>query len=122
MQIYNFRFTPIYGFNCVIFGFLVAYKQLVPEHRLLIGGYISFRTKVLPILAISGIGFMTSFFAVLDSPPFSTFYYYLVNYYQGWCGILGSWGYLRFYQRRDGILGDRSETFSILSFFPESTQ
>lgn len=107
----------------MIFGLLVAYKQLVPEHRvLLIGGFISFRTKVLPILAMSILGGVVGVCMLVDSEPYHTFYYYSIIYLQAWSGMLSAWGYLRFYQRRDGIQGDRSETFSILSFFPESLQ
>jgi hypothetical protein len=100
----------------------VAYKQLVPEHRILIAGFISFRTKVLPIMALSVIGVLVTVMGLVESDPYPIFYYFFVTYLQGWSGMLGAWGYLRFYQRRDGILGDRSETFSILSFFPESWQ
>jgi hypothetical protein len=113
---------PIFGFTSAIFGYLVAYKQLVPEHRILVGGVISFRAKVFPVLALSVIGTLVTVLGFVDTDPYPMFYSLLILYFQGWCGMLGAWGYLRFYQRRDGIQGDRSETFSILSFFPESSQ
>lgn len=34
-------------------------------------------------------------------------------------GAIVSWVYLRFYQRRDGFIGDSSESFSFIMFFPE---
>lgn len=34
-------------------------------------------------------------------------------------GALVSWVYLRFFQRRDGFIGDSSESFSFIMFFPE---
>jgi hypothetical protein len=38
-------------------------------------------------------------------------------------GIFSSWIYLRFYKKADSLhRGDRSETFSFASFFPDSLQ
>ena len=37
-------------------------------------------------------------------------------------GLFISWVYSRFFKIQDGIKGDRSETFSFASFFPEATQ
>ncbi|KAJ3016006.1 hypothetical protein HKX48_004262 [Thoreauomyces humboldtii] len=37
-------------------------------------------------------------------------------------GTLVAWLYTRFFKRQDGIKGDRSETFSFASFFPDFLQ
>ncbi|CAI2163677.1 11922_t:CDS:2 [Funneliformis geosporum] len=37
-------------------------------------------------------------------------------------GSFISWVYLRFFKYQDGLIGDRSETFSMASFFPEFIQ
>jgi hypothetical protein len=37
-------------------------------------------------------------------------------------GLFISWIYSRFFRVQDGIRGDRSETFSFASFFPEAAQ
>ncbi|CAG8506907.1 26447_t:CDS:2, partial [Gigaspora margarita] len=76
------------GMIGVICGFLVALKQLVPEHLVRIP--ISIRVK-------------SQFLFVI----------------YGW---LISWTYIRFFKVQDGLRGDRSETFSMASFFPEFIQ
>ena len=37
-------------------------------------------------------------------------------------GFVMSWVYLRFYQRKDGVKGDSSDTFTFESFFPDPLQ
>ncbi|KAJ1568513.1 hypothetical protein HK405_001084 [Cladochytrium tenue] len=37
-------------------------------------------------------------------------------------GSVVAWVYIRFFKVQEGIRGDRSESFSFASFFPESTQ
>lgn len=37
-------------------------------------------------------------------------------------GLFISWIYARFFKTQDGVKGDRSETFSFASFFPEAVQ
>lgn len=102
-------------------SFLVAFKQLVPEHTVTIfKGLIKMRVKHLPSLflllnTLSGIIFGTDTAAVL-----------------AWLGLLCSWIYLRFYRRQAdlsgtstdglGIKGDASETFSFACFFPDVVQ
>ena len=96
----------------------MAFKQVVPEHKIVLAGVISFRTKVLPMIALSTLGILVTILWIIGA--YDYYLEFLVMYFHGWSGILGSWGYLRFYQKRDGIQGDRSETFSMASFFPES--
>ncbi|CAG8580378.1 801_t:CDS:2, partial [Dentiscutata erythropus] len=96
------------GMIGVICGFLVALKQLVPEHLVRIP--LSIRIKHFP-----GIFVIWSFayFLIFDAQSQFLFVIY------GW---LISWTYIRFFKMQDGLRGDRSETFSMASFFPEFIQ
>lgn len=100
-------------------SFLVAFKQLVPEHTVTIArGFIKIRVKHFPAIflvanTISGLVFGTDTALVL-----------------AWLGFLTSWTYLRFYKRQpdlssastggaSGIRGDASETFAFAYFWPD---
>ncbi|RWQ96707.1 rhomboid family protein [Paecilomyces variotii] len=113
--------TPICGGVALQGAFLVAFKQLVPEHTVtILRGVIKVRVKHFPSLflllnTISGVAFGTDTAAVL-----------------AWVGLLTSWTYLRFYKRQPdlsgtstsglGIKGDASETFAFAGFFPDAVQ
>ncbi|BDD55611.1 hypothetical protein MPDQ_006906 [Monascus purpureus] len=102
-------------------SFLVAFKQLVPEHTVTVfKGLIKMRVKHFPALflflnTISGIFLRTDTAAIL-----------------AWSGLLSSWTYLRFYKRQPdltgtstdglGVKGDASETFSFACLFPDAIQ
>lgn len=102
-------------------SFLVAFKQLVPEHTVTIfKGLVKMRVKHFPALflllnTISGVLFGTHIAAVL-----------------AWLGLLTSWTYLRFFKRQPdltgtstdglGIKGDASETFAFACLFPDAIQ
>ncbi|KAL4892605.1 rhomboid family protein [Aspergillus ambiguus] len=102
-------------------SFLVAFKQLVPEHTVTIfKGLVKMRVKHFPALflllnTISGLLFGTHVAAVL-----------------AWLGLLTSWTYLRFFKRQPdltgtstdglGIKGDASETFAFACLFPDAIQ
>ncbi|KAK2757670.1 hypothetical protein FQN54_004639 [Arachnomyces sp. PD_36] len=117
----NSSLTAICGGISVQASFLVAFKQLVPEHTVtILKGIIKMRVKHFPALflllnAIGGIVFGTHTAAILS-----------------WLGILTSWTYLRFYKRQPdlsgtstselGIKGDASETFAFAYFFPDTLQ
>ncbi|KAI5959552.1 uncharacterized protein KGF55_005196 [Candida pseudojiufengensis] len=110
---------PLGGGISYYFGFLVVFKQLIPEHNIvLFQGLINFRIKHLPfasliILTIWSIGFGTLYPAL---PSITSFF---ISYF-----------YLRFYQslKTDSILpsnnqdsllvGDASDTFQLVEFFP----
>lgn len=100
-------FAPFSGFSGVIGGFMVALKQIAPEQELNLLPGVSLRAKHLPGLLLL-VNF-TFFFLGFPSTslPFTFF------------GVCGAWVYLRFYQRHEGHVGDRSEEFSFASFFPE---
>lgn len=100
-------------------AFLVAFKQLVPEHTVTIArGFIKIRVKHFPAIfllanTLSGVIFGTETSLML-----------------AWFGFLTSWTYLRFYKRQPdlssastgdsgGIRGDASETFAFAYFWPD---
>ncbi|KAI9875408.1 MAG: hypothetical protein M1830_008521 [Pleopsidium flavum] len=111
--------TTINGSIALQASFLVAFKQLVPEHTVTIArGFIKIRVKHFPAIflvanTISGVVFGTDTALVL-----------------AWLGILTSWTYLRFYKWQpdlssastsgvSGIRGDASETFAFAYFWPD---
>ncbi|OJD23771.1 hypothetical protein ACJ73_04877 [Blastomyces percursus] len=111
----------ISGGISILAAFLVAFKQLVPEHTVtILKGIVKMRVKHFPALfllfnAISGIILGTDVALNLS-----------------WLGLLSSWTYLRFYKRQPdlsgtstnglGIKGDASETFAFANFFPDAVQ
>ncbi|KAJ5662440.1 uncharacterized protein N7477_010056 [Penicillium maclennaniae] len=113
--------TQICGGVAIQASFLVAFKQLVPEHTVTIfKGLIKMRVKHFPALflllnTLSGILIGTDTAAFL-----------------GWLGLLTSWTYLRFYKQQPdltgtstnglGIKGDASETFAFACLFPDVMQ
>ncbi|KAF9919447.1 hypothetical protein FBU30_011022 [Linnemannia zychae] len=86
-----------YGLTAVMAGFLVGFKQLVPEHLVTLWGAFSVRVKSLLIGSQKHL---------------------LMTIY----GMFISWVYSRFFKVQDGVRGDRSETFAFASFFPEAAQ
>ncbi|TPX35693.1 hypothetical protein SmJEL517_g02011 [Synchytrium microbalum] len=100
--------TQVCGLGGILCAFVVAYKQMVPEHTITFMQFFSFRVKHLPSVVILGHLIM----CLLR----------LEGHLQFWVALYGSlsaWVYIRFYKVQDGIRGDRSETFSLSSFFPE---
>ncbi|KAF9323295.1 hypothetical protein BG006_001592 [Podila minutissima] len=102
--------TTAYGMTCVLAGFLVGFKQLVPEHLVTLWGVFSVRVKNLPIIFAS--------YLIIEALVTRSQVQLLMAVY----GMLISWVYSRFFKVQDGIRGDRSETFSFASFFPEAVQ
>ncbi|KAK5822630.1 eukaryotic integral membrane protein-domain-containing protein [Linnemannia elongata] len=102
--------TQAYGLTGVIAGFLIGFKQLVPEHLVTVGGVFSIRVKSLPLL-FAILMFLGAFVTHTQIELLMAIY-----------GLFISWIYTRFLKVQDGIRGDRSETFSFASFFPEFIQ
>eukprot|EP01119_Soliformovum_irregulare_P019498 TRINITY_DN6188_c0_g1_i1.p1 TRINITY_DN6188_c0_g1~~TRINITY_DN6188_c0_g1_i1.p1 ORF type:complete len:238 (+),score=60.49 TRINITY_DN6188_c0_g1_i1:291-1004(+) len=105
--LYLARFAHISGFAAGISGFVVAIKQMEPDQEIKLFAGVSIANKQLPLILM---GLNLAFFVLglpSESLPFSFF------------GLIISWTYLRFYQKKDQILGDMSDTFSFASFFPE---
>jgi len=94
------------GFNGVIAGFTVAFKQLRPDTDLLFV-LLPLRAKYLPFLYLI---FSVPMIVFGFSQRFVVF------------GLLIGWIYLRFYQRQPGgSKGDRSKDFAFASmFYPEA--
>jgi hypothetical protein len=114
--------TTISGGIAIQAGYLVSFKQLVPEHTVAIAkGLIRMRVKHFPAIfllanTISGLVFGTE-----------------TAMFLAWFGFLTAWVYLRFYRLSpsltsaatgDGsvIRGDASDTFAFSHFFPEPIQ
>lgn len=102
-------------------AFLVAFKQLVPEHTVtILKGAIKIRVKHFPAIflaanTISGFVIGTDTALVL-----------------AWAGFFTSWIYLRFYKKQvdlsgtdtgpSKLRGDASETFAFAYFWPDVVQ
>lgn len=102
-------------------AFLVAFKQLVPEHTVtILKGIIKIRVKHFPAIfltanTIAGLVIGTDTALVL-----------------GWAGFFTSWTYLRFHKKEAElsgastggpiIKGDASETFAFAYFWPDVVQ
>ncbi|KAL4910721.1 hypothetical protein BDW74DRAFT_141724 [Aspergillus multicolor] len=113
--------TQICGGISIQASFLVAFKQLVPEHTVTIfKGLVKMRVKHFPAVflllnTLSGIILGTRVAATL-----------------AWFGLMTSWTYLRFFKRQpdltgtstdgQGIKGDASETFAFKCLFPDAIQ
>ncbi|KAF8930380.1 hypothetical protein BGZ58_008276 [Dissophora ornata] len=102
--------TQAYGLTGVSAGFLIGFKQLVPEHLVTLWGVFSIRVKSLPLL-------FALFMAINGLISHSQIQFLMAFY-----GLFISWMYSRFFRIQDGIRGDRSESFSFASFFPEIVQ
>ncbi|KAF9578540.1 hypothetical protein BGW38_005605 [Lunasporangiospora selenospora] len=103
-------FSRAYGLTGVMSGFLIGFKQLVPEHLVTVWGLFTVRVKLIPLLFTT---FML-FFSLITRNQIE----FLLTVY----GLYITWIYTRFFRAQDGIKGDRSETFSFASFFPELVQ
>ncbi|KAJ7040429.1 eukaryotic integral membrane protein-domain-containing protein [Mycena alexandri] len=91
---------------------LVAFTQLIPEHQVQVLGVLKARVKTLPMAYLTVSTVMT--FLGFQCP------WIIIQF--GW--FVG-WIYLRFYKKNTGdsvggidTYGDRSETFSLISWFP----
>ncbi|KAJ9651153.1 hypothetical protein H2198_009554 [Neophaeococcomyces mojaviensis] len=113
--------TPITGAITLQAAFLVAFKQLVPEHTVsLYKGLVKIRVKHFPAIflllnTIAGVVFGTDTALLL-----------------AWYGLITTWIYLRFFKHQPElagtgtgearIRGDASETFAFATFFPNVMQ
>jgi hypothetical protein len=117
-----FSHTTISGGIAIQAGFLVSFKQLVPEHTVAIAkGLVRMRVKHFPAIflaanTVSGIILGT------ETAMFLAYF-----------GFMTAWVYLRFYRvspslssaaTGDGsvIRGDASDTFAFAHFFPDPIQ
>lgn len=118
----NTSHTVIHGALALEAAFLVAFKQLVPEHTVsLFRGSVRMRVKHFPAVFVLANS--------LSGPLLGTD----TAFFLSWFGFLTSWIYLRFYRVAPSlatsatgegavIKGDASETFAFSHFFPERIQ
>ncbi|KAK5175697.1 uncharacterized protein LTR77_000836 [Saxophila tyrrhenica] len=111
--------TPIQGLLAVEAGFLVALKQLVPEHTVsLFRGALRCRVKHFPAIFVLA--------NMLSGPLLGTDTAFWLSLF----GFLVSWVYLRFFRiseistsatSGEGVTmkGDASDTFAFVAFFPD---
>lgn len=110
---------PLDGNYTVLIGFSIVYKQLFPEttiFQLKRLGFFSknFRFKLLPVFVM-----FTMTVAQL------IFFHHFAQLLSIWMTFFSCWIYLRFYQvlklnEADGYLvGDASDTFQLIYFFPD---
>lgn len=116
------RNTIINGNVAFEAAFLVAFKQLVPEHTVsLFRATVRMRVKHFPAVFV----LLNS----LSGPLLGTD----TAFFLSWLGFLTSWVYLRFYRvapslattatGEDAVIkGDASDTFAFSHFFPEPLQ
>lgn len=113
--------TPVSGGVTLQAAFLVALKQLVPEHTVaLFKGLVKIRVKHFPAVfllvnSISGLLLGTDTAAIF-----------------AWVGLITTWTYLRFYKKQpdlsgtgngtQDLKGDASDTFAFAAFFPDRIQ
>lgn len=104
----EYLFTPIAGLGPFLSSLIVAYKRAIPEHNIKLFHVFTIRAKWLPSLNI------LLHFVLFVLGMISTLFYNVL------VGSVVSWVYIRYYKYHDGVMGDRSETFSFASFFPDS--
>ncbi|KAL2395231.1 hypothetical protein ABEF93_002472 [Exophiala dermatitidis] len=113
--------TPINGGVAIQAAFLVAFKQLVPEHTVSIyKGMIKMRVKHFPAVFLA-VNTLSGLLLGTDTALFLA-----------WYGFITTWTYLRFFKRQpdlsgttidgSGLKGDASETFAFATFFPDLMQ
>lgn len=116
--------TPVQGTLPLLAAFLVALKQLVPEHTVAVfRGLIRMRVKHFPAVFVAA--------NMLSGPLLGTDTALWLSLF----GFLTSWIYLRFYRVTEltsltaatggeaaRMTGDASDTFSFVAFFPDAMQ
>lgn len=116
------RSTTIHGAIGLEAAFIVAFKQLVPEHTVsLFNSVIRIRVKHLPAMFV--------LLNMISGPILGTDTAFFLSVY----GFFTSWVYLRFYRMAPSVVtsatgddavikGDASDTFAFSHFFPEPIQ
>ncbi|RLV92161.1 Transmembrane protein [Spathaspora sp. JA1] len=120
---------PLGGGISYYFGFLVVFKQLIPEHNIvLFQGLINFRVKQVPFAMLVLVGVWSLFISRSLYPAIPSIGSFFVSYF-----------YLRFFQtlfmeptlpvastsdslNSSLVTGDASDTFQLVEFFPVVTK
>lgn len=98
----------ICGVSALLAGINVAFKQTAPEHKISFFKVVSVRVKFIPL----GMNIVNAGLFLIGLISQCQLILYLV-------GTFVSFIYLRFYKHADGVKGDRSETFSFKTCFPD---
>eukprot|EP00878_Enallax_costatus_P029224 GHUV01031669.1.p1 GENE.GHUV01031669.1~~GHUV01031669.1.p1 ORF type:complete len:308 (+),score=60.09 GHUV01031669.1:444-1367(+) len=98
------------GFHGILAGLLVAVKQIMPEHEVILAGLVKLKARYFPSVYVL---LSTVIIAGLQSWHDLAFLY---------LGTYSSWLYLRYLQHQPetSLKGDRSEDFKFSSFFPDA--
>ena len=121
VSLYSRRLAYIQGSVALQGAFLVAFKQLVPEHTVtILQGVIKIRVKHFPVIFLAA-NTISGFVIGTDSALILA-----------WAGFFTSWTYLRFFKKQAdlsgtgtggaAIKGDASETFAFAYFWPDAIQ
>ena len=102
-------YAQVGGFTVSVAGLLVGLKQALPEEELHLGS-LRIRFKNLPLLYL-GLSLVLT--GVFENGSFLLMALY---------GTLSGWFYIRKYQQRpeSGALGDQSDSFRLVTLFPEA--
>lgn len=126
---------PYHGQMALQIALLVAFTQLIPEHQVQVMGVFKARVKV--CFSVECIPVIIPLTTINQSLPMAYLTLSTVLCILGWqnpwiliqFGWFVGWVYLRFYKKNPGesvggvdTYGDRSETFSLISWFPPFLQ
>lgn len=103
----RYIFTPIGGLSALVSTLIVAKKQISPDQPV---GYLgaAVASKHVPLIAFALLVVASAMQIVRVGDFVFTS-----------CGLLFGWLYLRFFQKREHMRGDLSESFALQTFFPE---
>ncbi|KAI5953294.1 hypothetical protein KGF54_002665 [Candida jiufengensis] len=113
--------SPLGGGISYYFGFLVVFKQLIPEHNIvLFQGLINFRIKHLPFALLIILSLWSILFGSLYPAVPSTISFFISFIYLRFFQIIKSDTLLPTNNNQDisVIKGDASDTFQLVEFFP----
>ncbi|CAI5758960.1 unnamed protein product [Candida verbasci] len=112
--------NPLGGGISYYFGFLVVFKQLIPEHNIvLFQGLINFRIKHVPFALLIILTIWSLIISQSLYPAIPSIFSFFVSFI-----------YLRFFQQLNVeailpggdnsiLIGDASDTFQLVEFFPQ---
>lgn len=108
------------GGSPLVGGLAVVIKQLIPENhfRLVFLGSRRIRGANFPHFYVGSV-FAWNVVVALLAHSWSLIF---VEPLKMLLGVMVAWVYLRFYQRRDGRVGDQSDVFAFVTFFPDNAQ
>lgn len=103
-------FFQFNGFIACVTGYCVAYKQVFPGKKLSFKGF-TVDCRLVPLCLF-----------VAHVVLWQVFGYPAAQCVLSGSGLLTAFVYLRFYQRREGLVGDASDSFEFADLFPSQIQ